>query len=158
METNNTMAELAETVKIVGSGYKEGYHKPYQYWVNLKLPRHESWVKEFSSREELDNFLFDNFNKIDKSYISKYSRSESGKETTGLHFGVFQNVLNRIFGQREWLGSGVKDKSYDTQNCGYINSYYGSEKHEDIGIEVFGTSSYGDAYYGYSGSIRFKFI
>ena len=110
-----------------------------------------------SRKVQLSHFP-DNFNKIDKSYISKYSRSESGKETTGLHFGVFQNVLNRIFGQREWLGSGVKDKSYDTQNCGYINSYYGSEKHEDIGIEVFGTSSYGDAYYGYSGSIRFKFI
>lgn len=134
---------LAKTVKIVSYGYKRILGEGFVPYAILELHGNK-WNKEFSSKSEFDDFIVSNFEKLDR-------------EQEGFDLCVFESILSKMFGSRNWK-EGIVDESYNAQNWGEINSYGGQKKHEDIGIEVFGTSSYGNADYGYSGSIMFKFI
>lgn len=148
---------FAETVRIVSFGRIRGGKKD-QYWAFLSMPCTEPWRKDFSSEEEYNKFMIDNFWRLDKKYISKYDFDPScNKNSTGLDLTCTSSILDLVFGQRDWT-EGIEDRGYDTRNCGYINSYSGSKLYPEYGIEIFGTSSYGDAHYGYDGSIRWRFI
>lgn len=108
---------------------------------------------EFGARQ----YLMKNFDDIDKDFFSQHREGTYGQITTGGSLSFWKPILDAHFGTRDWA-EGIHNNSYNTHSSGWISSFSGEKLHEDIGIVVFGTSSYGDAYYGYDGSIRWKFL
>ena len=109
-----------------------------------------------TSKRQAQEYMVENFQNIDKVAFSESRISSSGRVSTGGSLYWWKPVLDKVFGERDWK-KGIENRGYNTVNSGGICSYTGSNVIEEIGIIVFGTPSYGDAYYGYDGEIRWKF-